>query len=245
VRRERREQRELSAVLWGMVGAWLWSAVVGPLLARIPVRWRIVGGLLLAGVLLIVCRMPELAAPVLVGTVGLIVATIIRRRRSSPAGDGLEVPWEQVIDESPALQRLRGSRIREGAWTDRGRVLMTIELAGAWAMSDVVALVPNLEAARHLPAGSLEMRASEGDASRVFVASTRSDGDTRPPRNITSETIPSRIMRAGTRTRTREGSAGMWTTQEPVRLQDLKRAADDARARGERRHKGGHRRARA
>lgn len=77
-------KRGLTDVLLGMLGAWLWS-IVRPYLDQVPLRWKVVGGLVLVVVLAFVADLPELAWPVLLFTVGLVVHTIRQRRRGPVA----------------------------------------------------------------------------------------------------------------------------------------------------------------
>jgi len=156
-RAQKKEHQELSALLWGMLGAWL-KPYAERLLVRIPVRWRIVGGFLLAGVLLFIARMPELAYPVAAATAGLVAVTILQRRRASLRGLGqVAHDWDAIVADNEKLTRvLKGSKFRV-LEQDATGFSVGIELAGGHTPAEVEALAPNLESVFRTAPGELRV----------------------------------------------------------------------------------------
>lgn len=250
---ERREST--SSVLMGMLGAWLWTTFGKKLLDRIPVWWRIVGGLLIGAALLFIDGLELLGWALLLSSIGLAVVTITRRVRHE-AEDGpsaVASHWTLIVEENAVLQRaLRGSRARV-LESDASGFTICVELAGGHTPDEVQALTPNLESVFHTEPGALRIYGDPTAAHRALLRA----GDVRPgtqkPRTPDGPIIDmpvveapppkaepfslARVMRGRARPRTRTRGVS-----EAVRLEELKRKAALARQRGERSGKGGHKR---
>lgn len=248
--RKQKGKRALSTVLWGLVVAWIWSMLkprLMPLWKRTPMRWKIIGGLLLAAVLAFVARMPELAWPVLVATLALTAQTVIRTQQASPVGaEAQQEWWTRLVDESPILQPVfRGSQLQVKVPHE----LWYIDLSGGRTPAQAKALKPNLESLFRTPPGALRVEADPTAAWRVVVASGDMPWE-RPADEPPEKESPSRAHNARPRASARARARG-WVSnlvlgspreREKARL---KQQAAEARRRGERTHKGGRRRHRS
>jgi hypothetical protein len=259
-RKQLSEPRQaLTSVLAGMVGAWLWESVGKKILNRIPVWWRIIGGLLLGSLLLFIDGLEWFGLLLLVATVGLMVATITRRIRSEPENGPSQVArqWAAIIEENPLLWKvLRGSRAQV-LESDASGFTICIELVGGHTPDEVQALTRNLECVFHTPPNTLRIYGDPTASWKVLLRAGDARPGTQKPQTRTVDgpiidmpvvevkpkELPefslARVMRGRARPRTRGG----WVN-ETVRLEELKRRAELARERGERSGKGGRRKQR-
>lgn len=135
-----------AAATWGLLGAWAWSTIGKPLLERIPFWWKVIGGLLLAGVLAVIARMPELAWPIFAGVLGLIAYRIVGGKRDrSLKPERIVRDWAQTVQENDTLSKaLRGSSAKVAARDEHG-FTVAVELAGGRTARDVQGIESNLE----------------------------------------------------------------------------------------------------
>lgn len=164
------------AAVWGAVGAWAWTTFGKRLLERVPFWWKVIGGLVLAGVLAFVARMPELAWAILLGVLGLVGYRIVRGKREHVAKpERIVRDWAQTVQENDTLSRpLRGSTARVAAQDEHG-FTVAVELAGGRTAKDVQGVESNLESVFRVPTGSLRVLPDKAAAHRVLLRFTTKD----------------------------------------------------------------------
>lgn len=172
--KQRRQRSTVATMAWAAIGAWAWSKLGKPLLERIPLVWRIVGGLLLAGVLALIFK-TELAAPVFVATMGLVAYAIVQRRRKRVSGpERIVQDWTSTVAENSTLAALKGSTATV-VGHDRNGFAIRCSLVGGRTSGDVQKLTDNLESVFRTRPGALRVIADRDAAHQVLLRFTTQD----------------------------------------------------------------------
>ena len=152
-------------IFLGLVAAWALKNR-----SRFPLRWQIVGGLALAAAAAFLFDAPEVAWPVLVGTLALTAANVVKPPRRNPGGKPSDESFpataaakrlnELMNEPRSPLASLAGSHA-EVTVKDAVSWSLRLELGAGKTADQVLALTGPLESAIDARPGSLRVLPSE------------------------------------------------------------------------------------
>lgn len=146
------------AAIWGALGAWAWSAFGKRLVDRLGFWPKVIGGLVVALVLAVIFRAPEVAWPIAAAVVGLIVYRIVHGKREHVLKpDRIVRDWAQTVQDNETLSKvLRGSTAKVAGQDEHG-FTVAVELAGGRTAKDVQGVEDRLESVFHVDRDTLRV----------------------------------------------------------------------------------------
>lgn len=156
----------VAAVFWGIVAAWALKNR-----ERFPLRWQIVGGLALAAALAFVFDVPEVAWPVLAGTLGLAAVNVVRppTKRIAGSTDPLARDWPQMIESSPALKGVLQGSVVTKVERDKLGESIYLKLGGARTAGELQGHTDHLDALFEARPGAVRVVGDPEAANRAVL----------------------------------------------------------------------------